>query len=286
MSPEPDERPGFVSADRLAELEEERRFLLRSIADLERERAAGDVDDDDYHALRDGYTARAAAVLRAIDEKRSGLPPKQPRNWKRLIGVTLAVVAFGVVAGVLVARATGQRDPSDSITGGTSPDQVASLLSEGKSLLAANDFGEASKRYLAALQIQPNNVEALTYAGWISAVATQGQADPEVTSTLLATSKKYIDQAIGLDPSYADPHCFQAVIDVVFLQDLTAAATDRTACVGNDPSAEMTALVAQYVDSALNPTAGTGDTVGTGDTTGDTVPTGTAATETSTAPTG
>jgi hypothetical protein len=47
--------------DRLAELEEERRFLLRSLTDLEREHDAGDVDDLDYETLKDGYTVRAAA---------------------------------------------------------------------------------------------------------------------------------------------------------------------------------------------------------------------------------
>ena len=53
--------------DRLAELEEERRFLLRSLDDLDREHAAGDVDKHDYATLRDGYTARAATVIREIE---------------------------------------------------------------------------------------------------------------------------------------------------------------------------------------------------------------------------
>ncbi|MCU1366235.1 MAG: hypothetical protein JWN39_1874, partial [Ilumatobacteraceae bacterium] len=179
-----------VSPDRLAELEEERRFLLRSIGDLERERAAGDVEDDDYNALRDGYTARAAAVLRAIDEGRSGLPPKQPRNWKRLVGVTLAVILVGIGAGILVARASGQRDPGDTITGGTSPDQVAALLSEGRSLLFASDYGEASKRFLAVLAIQPDNVEANTYACWLLSVSTQIQTDQVATAKLLDQSEQ------------------------------------------------------------------------------------------------
>ena len=56
--------------DRLAELEEERRYLLRSLKDLERERDAGDVDEADYLTLRDGYTVRAAAVLRQIEDGR------------------------------------------------------------------------------------------------------------------------------------------------------------------------------------------------------------------------
>lgn len=50
----------------MSALEEDRNFLLRSLEDLEREREAGDLDEADYAALRDDYTARAAAVLRAL----------------------------------------------------------------------------------------------------------------------------------------------------------------------------------------------------------------------------
>jgi len=51
-----------MSVDLLAEKE----FLLRSLRDLEDERAAGDIDDDDYATLKQDYTARAAAVLKAL----------------------------------------------------------------------------------------------------------------------------------------------------------------------------------------------------------------------------
>ena len=43
-----------MNPDDLAELEEERRFLLTSIRDLEREHEAGDVDEHDFTTLRDG----------------------------------------------------------------------------------------------------------------------------------------------------------------------------------------------------------------------------------------
>ena len=68
-------QPGTrMDPDRLASLEEERRFLLRSLADLEREHDAGDVDEPDYRELRDGYTARTAAILRAIESGRATAP--------------------------------------------------------------------------------------------------------------------------------------------------------------------------------------------------------------------
>ncbi len=55
-----------TAADREA-LEAERDFLLRSIADLDAEEAAGDLDHADHDTLRDDYVARAAAVLRALE---------------------------------------------------------------------------------------------------------------------------------------------------------------------------------------------------------------------------
>src|SRR5437773_2437915 len=55
-----------IDLDALAGLEEQRRFLLQSIRDLDREHAAGDLDEEDYRTLKDDYTARAAAVLRAL----------------------------------------------------------------------------------------------------------------------------------------------------------------------------------------------------------------------------
>ena len=50
----------------LTSLRDERAFLLRSLADLDAEHEAGDIDDGDYQSLTNEYTARAAAVLRAI----------------------------------------------------------------------------------------------------------------------------------------------------------------------------------------------------------------------------
>src|SRR5262245_6793048 len=186
-------------ADRLAELEEERRFLLRSLVELEREHEAGDVDDADYDALKDGYTSRAAAVIHAIDEHQAAMPPREGVNWLRatLVITIVAIVAVGL--GLLVARSSGQRLPGDTITGGTSPNQVATLLSEGRVLMnsdAPNAVAEASTRFLAVLDIEPDNVEALTYSGWLVAVASQMQDPPDADN--LAAGKQFLEKAITI----------------------------------------------------------------------------------------
>ena len=51
-------------------LEEERDFLLKSLADLDAELAAGDIDEADHRALTDDQHGLTAEVLRAIEEHR------------------------------------------------------------------------------------------------------------------------------------------------------------------------------------------------------------------------
>ena len=75
-------------------LEEQRDFLLRSLVDLDRERAAGDVDEHDYAVLKDDYTARAAAVLRAIEAGRTSPATDPPRRFGRRVGIAAGVLAW------------------------------------------------------------------------------------------------------------------------------------------------------------------------------------------------
>ena len=56
----------LVEHDAGDELEDERDFLMQSLDDLELERESGGIDDESYHELHDDYTARAAAMIRAL----------------------------------------------------------------------------------------------------------------------------------------------------------------------------------------------------------------------------
>jgi len=254
MSSDLGSRPA-IDPDRLAELEEERRFLLRSLVDLEREHDAGDVADDDYEVLKDGYTARAANVLRAIDEGRAALPPKKRNNRRAMAAFVIVVVLIAGTLGWLVARSSGQRGAGDTITGGTSPNQVATLLSEGRVLMgsnAPNAISEASNRFLAVLDIEPNNVEALTYAGWLVALSTQGQ-DGETAASNLAAGKAFMEKAIGIDPTYADPHCLLAVVAGNFENDVATAKTRIAECLAANPPADLRAFIEQFAQSLDTP---------------------------------
>ncbi len=181
-------------------LEEQREFLLRSLADLERERAAGDVDEHDYVVLRDDYTARAAEVLRAIEAGRGmASRPTRRRGW-RVVAMSCGVVAFALVAGVLVAQAVGRRDAGEVITGGVRQSATEKLNEAGRRA-AAGDLAAAISLYDEVLADDPTNAEALTYKGWL--LTLDGDSERGLTTLLSAATAH---------PTYPDVHAFLAVV--------------------------------------------------------------------------
>ena len=107
-----------LDPDALAAWEEQRDFLLASLEDLEAEFEAGDVERDDYAALKDDYTARAAAAVRAVEEGEARFEAaRRPRSPGRTALVAGAVLVGAVGAGLLVAQASGLRTSGESITG-------------------------------------------------------------------------------------------------------------------------------------------------------------------------
>ncbi|CAN5809186.1 hypothetical protein BH24ACT6_BH24ACT6_01440 [soil metagenome] len=237
-----------VEPDTLAELEEQRRVLMRSLRDLDLEREAGDVDDDDYETLRDDYTVRAADVLRAIDDQKvstRGLPRRSLRSLA-LIAAVVLVAAVG--AGLLVARSSGQRLPGQVATGGiTGADEVPAILVDARTALGAGDLRRAADQYGSVLAVEPNHPEALAYVGWLTALAAN-ETEGQLRAEGLARGKERLRQSIAADSDYADPHCFLAVIAAQWEDDQAGARREGRRCVALDPPTQMRALVAEYVD--------------------------------------
>jgi tetratricopeptide (TPR) repeat protein len=242
--------------DRLAELEEERRFLLRSLNDLEREHQAGDVEDDDYRSLKDGYTARAATVIRAIEEGTTA-PSRPPRRLGRIAAWVTAVLAVAVGAGLLVAHFAGQRLPGQTVTGGIAED-TNSRLAQARSLLGS-DPAESLKIYTEVLRVDPDNVEARTYSGWLLSI----QAGQRGNEDLVKQTESLLDQAISLDPQRADAFCFKAIVRFRYLHDPAAAKQALGRCQALHPPSEVAALLGSLsaeIDAALGNTAVSGAT--------------------------
>ena len=215
-----------LDPDVLAALEEERDFLLASLADLEREYAAGDVDDADYRELKDDYTARAARAIRAVDARAELAASVAPdRSWVRVVATLGVVAILGVGVGWVVFRDAGTRAPGMGLTGDIRQDsanlmlraqghtgQAQAALERGDAMAALSEFEAAIATYDEALELSPANVEALTYRGWVlHNIAFR--SDPSVGAVLDARALADLDRAITLDPAYADARVFRAILE-------------------------------------------------------------------------
>lgn len=211
-----------LDPDALAVLEEQRSFLRRSLDDLERENDAGDLEPDDYTTLKHDYEARLASVSRAVDEGKAELTQSRaPVNRRRTALIVTGVIVFALVCGVVVARSAGRRDTGDSITGAitkTARERNIDCLNQAQS-----NPTSAIACYTGVLKDAPNNVEALTYRGWIRFTGGDAQGLTDLR------------QAVMVDGTYPDVHAFLAV--VLF----------RAGCV-NDAANELARL------DSLNPT--------------------------------
>lgn len=228
--------------DRLAALEEERRFLLRSLADLERERQAGDIDDDDYRELRDGYTARAATTLRSIESGRAALPTRPPTDWRRrALGLVSVAALVGIVWWALSAS-SAQRLPGQQISGLDPRDQTQVLLSQARSL-QLTDPASAAVVYGRILDDEPDHAEALTYRGWTLALSTVALDDDDEVQAILDEAVESLVAAIEVDRTYPDPYCFLGIVQYRFFGEAATALPFIEGCLSAGPPADVRGLV-------------------------------------------
>lgn len=212
-------RVAKLSPDRLAALEEERDFLLRSLADLDAEYAAGDIDDTDYRELKDDYTVRAAGAIRAIEDHQlaweQAMANRQGSPWRRWAWVA-GVIAGAMVAGLILARTVGERGVNDGLTGSVEESLRERVLQcQAMATQGAEGLAESLSCFAEVLDEDPNNTEALTYRGWyisLVAASAQDQALQEQADELYDSAVTSIDKAIAIDPSYPDARVFRAVI--------------------------------------------------------------------------
>lgn len=221
-----------IDLDELARLAEERDFLLRSIADLDAEHDAGDVDDGDYRELRDGYVARAAETIRRLDAGEAGLAAAQaarPKRRKRTLVAVAAAGVFAIAAGVALASAVGSRG-SGGLTG-----TIGSAAEERDRCrgLTMSDPAEGITCYDRVLADEPDNVEALTYQGWA-----------KVRSGDVAAGSALFDRVVELDPDFPDVRVFRASVKKN-AEDFVGAQAELDALYALNPSALLLSTLEQ-----------------------------------------
>lgn len=212
--------PSTPAADpAAAALAAERDFLLRSLADLEAERAAGELTEDRYRQLHDRYTVQAATVLRALDRIEQSPIPVNPRyrRGRRAVVAAVAVAAVAAAGGALLLDAAGEREPGQTITGNAQsgptgldslaraarqrPEDPDAQLAYASALMAEDRLVDALKAFDTAARLDPANPAPHAYGGWIVFLA--GLTDDAMTR---------LDAAVAADPEYPDARFFRGMV--------------------------------------------------------------------------
>ncbi len=245
--------------DELASLDDERATLLRSLADLEAEYSAGDLDDADYRALKDDYVARTASVIRRRTEaydgiaERVGIAKSRVPSWRTPAAI-VATIAAALGAGLAVARFAGERVGTQGLTGTVNAAganrsaEVSKLLKDAQDKLAGDPLASL-KSYDAVLAIDPQNPEAIAYGGWLLRIVAQSAEGP-TRDELLVRAKARLDDAIAVAPNYPDARAFRGVLLLRDLDDPTAANKDFEALDALDPPPFVKQLVASSREDA------------------------------------
>ena len=219
-----------LDPDALADLEEQRDLLLRSLDDLERERADGELDEADYEVLKEEATRRAAEVLRAIETGRAALAARPPVDRRRLALAGLAVAAVAVGAGVAVANASGTRSAGE-FSSGEIRDLTDDRLAEATALARGGDVQGALDLYDGVLADDPDNVEALSERGLLLASLSDAADLPD----LLTTGRASIERALEVDPGNPRPLFYLGLIQRLQGDEAAAVATLEQALAADPP---------------------------------------------------
>jgi len=267
-------------------LEAERDFLLRSLDDLEAERAGGGIDEASYRALHDDYTARAAATIRTLRDGIDARPPERATSWRRRSIALVLIVAFAGAAGVSLALALGARLPGQTASGNSptaptsgsasadrlrelaeaveqDPSNLGTRLLYAQLLEADGDLAGALEQYDAVIGLDAANAQAVAQSGRILYL-TAGRAPAADAAALVDRALERLDRAVELDPEYADARFFRAIVRANEFGDFAGAQSDLQRYLVAEPNGvfatqarELLADVTAALESS--PTTATGN---------------------------
>lgn len=245
----------YLGAPRAA-LEEQRDTLLASLRDLEKERARGEIIETDYRELHDAYTARAAAVLRALDARpvlRMGTAnPRRragPPGGRRSMLLTMAVVlgVIGLAVGSVLVFA-GERDGGQPLSGslpGSAEDAAPNdPLTQALEFERQGRGVDALKLYDGILRDDPDNAAALAYRGWL--LKRAGLIDEALVA---------LDRAVTVAPDFADAHFFRGKVLLEDRNDPAGAVAEFEEFLRRDPAPEMVPAVVKVLERARSAAA-------------------------------
>jgi cytochrome c-type biogenesis protein CcmH/NrfG len=221
-------------------LEDRREALLRSLADLEDARASGALDEAGYLRFREQTEGRMMRVLRALDRRdaaaSAGVEPSTARasgeelereaegrrvraasaEPRRVPAWAVAVMIGGTVLAVVVASLARDAEPQTQAASSSQaadplaffeqrvqeqPNDLAARLDLAHRYLDAGMIEESLSQYAAALNLDPDDAEALAHVGII--LFRSGRPEEALRS---------VERSLSTDPRYPEALFIQGVI--------------------------------------------------------------------------
>jgi tetratricopeptide (TPR) repeat protein len=160
------------------------------------------------------------------------------------------VVLVAAGAGILLARSWGERTSAgNSPTGGFGNDGTASqMLSQARAAMTTDPLS-AIDLFAQVQQIEPDNVEAITYGAWLAVLASFQSDNQQFIEQAATPALAQFQKAIAIDPSYPDPQCFAAIVEYRALGDAAAAEPYLDTCLASDPPQEAKAFAEALRDA-------------------------------------
>jgi tetratricopeptide (TPR) repeat protein len=208
------------------ELLDEAEYVQRSIEDLDRERAAGELDGTDYEALHARYAERARELGDALDQlsdsasapgseapvaARAARPGRARRlvtprsrlvlGWSALVSFALAALLVGLSLGGVAPFSSA---PPTTLSVAT---QIRIELAEAGVLASNRELVQAIAVYDRVLEIDPQQPEALADGGWLTRLAGLSSKNARVISG----GDQEIAAAVRAAPSYALARAYDGV---------------------------------------------------------------------------
>ncbi|MHB8319673.1 MAG: tetratricopeptide repeat protein [Acidimicrobiales bacterium] len=241
-----------ATSSELWSLRDQRDFLLASLADSEREHAAGDLSESDYEVLRGRDEQLLSAVVAQLERlsaksesdaassDASGVhasehrSPSRPRRRRSILVVGIVVFVFAGSI-LLVNQLSSRRLPGQVLSGSVdvnSSQQIERQLAQAATLVENGKMATALSLYHRVLLTDPNQPVALTELGWIEYQAGVDGKDPSVISA----GRSLVEKATKVSPGFAEPHLFLGLIEYQQDHDTSSAIKQISLFLADKPT--------------------------------------------------
>lgn len=270
--------PGAGASDRRWRLEDQRDFLVRSLADLRTERDAGDIETRDFEALlsRDeGRLRTVEAELRELDIEEEEIEEEEEEasadaaptgdaadaarrpagrgRRRRWLGV-VAIVALTAGSTLLVVHLASPRLPGQPETGSITESlagQIQTQLAEASVLVdegTRSSLSEALTVYRKVLSEDADQPQALAETGWLEWEAGFSATD----ASLEAKGKALVGRSLRVERDDYAAHLFLGTIELNQDHDPAAAVSEYEAFLSEHPPASLVTSAAPLIRQAFD----------------------------------